>query len=285
MAERTVGIEIDELLLPKNYLENLDATRPADESEDGHEMGAELAKEKIREPAKPISGPHNNTENGLGPSGRVLHKLVGFPTLVLTIWLTISQIEEANVMIAELLNAQTNLLWEWRTRLIELLTRSIGSGSGEDADGKEYTRSLETQREAETFLDAYSVLLNDRREGLFAEKSLLAAHEARGKFRRATVAAMKALGQEVEEEEEDDAEAMNDLHEAWPEDEVLQYTLMERRLILLGPFQGRALKSIMVDLTNFASTTHYKRFKSVATDAASSLRDLIFSQSKSSLFV
>lgn len=189
-------------------------------------------------------------------------------------------------MITELLNSQTNLLWQWRTRLIELLTRSIGSESGEDTDGKEYTRSLETQREAETFLDAYSVLLNDRREGLFAEKSLLAAHEGRGRFKRATVAAMRALGREIEDEDEDedDVEAMVNLHEDWPEDEVLRRGLMEERLILLDPFQGRALKSIMVDLTNFAST-HDRKLKSVAADAASLLRDLISSQSKSSLCV
>lgn len=181
-------------------------------------------------------------------------------------------------MIVNMLNAQTNLLWQWRARLIELLTRSISSDSGGDADGREYTRSLETQREAETYLDAYSVLLNDRREGLFAEKTLLAAHEGRGKFRRATVAAMRALDIEVEDEDVEAAETMNDLHEAWPEDEVLQRTLMEERLMLLNPFQGRALKSVMVDLTNFV--TNDKKYKSVAVDGASLLRDLISSQSK-----
>lgn len=182
-------------------------------------------------------------------------------------------------MIIELLNAQTNLLWQWRARLIELLTRSISSESAEDADGKEYARSLETQREAETFLDAYSVLINDRREALFAEKSLLAAHEGRGKFKRATVVAMRALGQEVDEQPEADVETMKDFHEDWPEDEILQRSLMEERLFLLDPFQGRALKSIMVDLTNFA-TKYDKRLKSVATDAASLLRDLMSSQGK-----
>ena len=182
-------------------------------------------------------------------------------------------------MITDLLNAQTDLLWQWRGRLVELLTRGISSDSGEDADGKEYARSLETQGEAETFLHAYTVLLNDRREALFAEKSLLAAHDGRGKFKRATAAAMKALDGVTDA----DADAMNDLYEARPEDQVLRRDLMEERLILLEPFQGRALKSIMIDLTNFASN-HGKKLKTVATDAASSLRDLIASQSMSSLF-
>jgi E3 ubiquitin-protein ligase SHPRH len=163
--------------------------------------------------------------------------------------------------------------------LVELLTRSISSGSGEDADGKEYARSLETQGEAETFLHAYSVLLNDRREALFAEKSLLAAHDGRGKAKRATVAAMRALHGVVDA----DLEMMSDLYETRPEDQILRQDLMEERLILLDPFQGRALKSIMIDLTNFASK-HGKKLKAVASDAALALRDLISSQSMSSLF-
>jgi E3 ubiquitin-protein ligase SHPRH len=188
-------------------------------------------------------------------------------------------------MIAELLNAQTNLLWQWRDRLIEVLTRGIGSDSGEDADGGEYARSLETQREAETFLDAYSVLLNDRREALFAEKSLLAAHDGRGRFKRATAAAIKALGlEEVDPDESPPPEAANDLYRAWPEDGDLRQDLMEQRLILLDPFQGRALKSIMVELSNFDSDRD-KRLKSLATEAASSLRDLIASQSTTSRFI
>ena len=178
-------------------------------------------------------------------------------------------------MITDLLTAQTNLLWQWRGRLVELLTRSIGSDSGEDPDGKEYARSLETQGEAETFLHAYTVLLNDRREALFAEKSLLAAHDGRGKFKRATAAAMRALDGAA-----DGNVDMNDLYDTRPEDQVLRQDLMEERLFLLDPFQGRALKSIMVDLTNFASN-HGKKLKAVATDVASSLRDLISSQSLS----
>ena len=183
-------------------------------------------------------------------------------------------------MIADLLNAQTKLLCQWRGRLVELLTRSINSDSGEDADGKEYARSLETQGEAETFLHAYTVLLNDRREALLAEKSLLAAHDGRGKFKRGTAAAMRAL----HGAEDVDADTTNELYESRPEDQVLRQNLMDERMILLEPFQGRALKSIMVDLTNFASN-HGKKLKVVATDAASLLRDLITSQSMPSLFL
>ena len=194
-------------------------------------------------------------------------------------------------MVSGLLNAQTNLLWQWRSRLVELLAKGVGPESGEDADGKEYARSLETQGEAETFLDAYSVLLNDRREALFAEKSLLAAHDG-GKFGRPTAAAIRAAGgdpdAEVEEEEV--------LREAWPEDQILRRDLMEQRKGLLVPFQGRALKSIMVDLANLSanklimvdlenlSADDLEELQSAAADAASLLRDLISSQGGSSFF-
>ena len=184
-------------------------------------------------------------------------------------------------MITDLLNAQTNLLWQWRSRLVELLTRSISSGSEEDADGKEYARSLETQGEAETFLHAYFVLLNNRWEALFVEKSLLAAHDGRGKFKRITLAAMRANDGVAG----GDVELINDLSVAQLEDQVLWKDLMEERLTLLDPFQGRVLKSIMVDLTNFASNHSKKlKLKAVATDAALLLRDVISSQSASSFF-
>lgn len=181
-------------------------------------------------------------------------------------------------MITDLLNAQANLLWQWRSRLVELLARSIGSESGEDADGKEYARSLETQGEAETFLHAYFVSLNDRRGALFAEKSLLAAHDGRGKFKRATLAATRADDGRADA----DVEMFNDLHETRPEDQVLQKDLIEERLILLDSFQGRALKSIMIDLRTFA-LKHGGNLGAVAADASSSLRDLVSSQSKSLL--
>ena len=74
----------------------------------------------------------------------------------------------------------------------------------------------------------------------------------------------------------------NDLHETRPEDQVLQKDLIEERLILLDSFQGRALKSIMIDLRIFA-LKHGGNLGAVAADASSSLRDLVSSQSKSLL--
>lgn len=54
-----------------------------------------------------------------------------------------------------------------------------GLNPREDADGQEYQRSLDNQGEAETYLQAYTALLADRREALTNERTLLAAHAAK----------------------------------------------------------------------------------------------------------
>lgn len=95
MVERTVRIEVDELLLPEDYSDKLGVPRPVNEDEDSHETGAELdnetiqEKQKTRVPAKPVSGTKEIVEHNLGPTGKALHKLVNSPTPVPTVWLTI----------------------------------------------------------------------------------------------------------------------------------------------------------------------------------------------------
>jgi hypothetical protein len=306
MAEQTAGPEVDELLLPGDYLQEYGDSRSREEEMEEMEIdesteeteeeivesnkgfdyddledsgkGKGKARAKVKKLVKLMKSKESKPKKKPKSARQVLNELVGYSFSYSCFRLTVTQIQEGNVMVTDLLNAQTNLLWQRRSRLVELLTRSISFGSGEDADGKEYARTLETQGEAETFLHAYFVLLNDRREALFAEKSPLAAHDGRGKFKRATLAAMRAH----DEVAGAGAEMINDLSR--PEDQVLQKGLMEERLILLEPFQGRALKSIMVDLTNFSSN-HSKKLKAVAMYAASSLRDLISSQSTSSSLV
>lgn len=58
-----------------------------------------------------------------------------------------------------------------------LLTKKLSPG--DQADGQEYQRTLDDQGEAETYLQAYTALLADRRESLVNERTLLAAHDAR----------------------------------------------------------------------------------------------------------
>jgi E3 ubiquitin-protein ligase SHPRH len=179
---------------------------------------------------------------------------------------------EANEIIEELLNEQSNLLWLWRDQIYDLLTRKL-AGTGE-ADGQEYTRTLDTQGEAEAYLQAFTALLADRREVLVAERTLLAAHDVREKRLRHTKAARKA------------AAAAASLHadvtipedvEMQPEHEVLHKTLSDERKDLIKQFQGRAIRSIVFDLNAVAAAIHNDKDpeKINARKCSAELRQLI----------
>lgn len=162
--------------------------------------------------------------------------------------------DEANEIIEDTLNKQSELLWEWRTKLVTLLTQPLSSSDG-DADGDEFSRSLETQGEAEAYLQAYADLLSDRRATLTAERTLLAAHDTKETHSRKTKAAQKATeaelwqdaGQEIELEKLENVELQ-------PQHEVLQKELKETRAsLLLSAEPNRAVRSVMVDLNNVAA--------------------------------
>ncbi|OCH83870.1 hypothetical protein OBBRIDRAFT_786844 [Obba rivulosa] len=189
--------------------------------------------------------------------------------------------EEANEMIDGLLNQQSALLWKWRETLKQLLTQPLTS-SDENVDGQEYTRSLETQGEAEAYLQAYAALLADRREALTAERTLLAAHDVKEKKARRTKAAQRAEEAMLEEQHLLELETLED-EERQPEHQVLEKELAEERKALLEAFDpGRAIRSVMVDLNNIAARIIKEDDpeKIIAKDGSSRLRTLIAEQSK-----
>ncbi|KAG6849134.1 hypothetical protein H0H93_011044 [Arthromyces matolae] len=127
-------------------------------------------------------------------------------------------IEEVNSMVADVLNDQSTLLWEWRSQITALLTQKLAS-SEDSPDGEEYQRTLDNQGEAETYLRSYATLLSDRRQALSNERTLLAAHDAREKRLRHTKAAANAAttlvleslpGKEGEDEIEPEHEVLNE---------------------------------------------------------------------------
>jgi E3 ubiquitin-protein ligase SHPRH len=153
-------------------------------------------------------------------------------------------LEEADELIDQVLNAQSRVLWKWRARIYNLLTQRLTASNDKGvADGQEYSRTIETQGEAEIYLQAYAMLLADRREVLSAERTILAVHDAKERKRRKTTAAAKAIAAEP------DAELLNEDIELQPEHEVLKGELTLTRNALLEKFMGRAVKSIVVDLT------------------------------------
>ncbi|KAI0742548.1 SNF2 family N-terminal domain-containing protein [Daedaleopsis nitida] len=191
--------------------------------------------------------------------------------------------EEAEELIEGLLNEQSKLLWQWRQKLITLLTEPLGS-SGADADGQEYNRSLETQGEAEAHLQAYAALLADRRETLTAERTLLAAHDVREVKARKTKAAQKAQASKdaVADEEILDLDKIDE-YDVLPEHQVMAKGLHDERKALLDNFDpGRAVKSIMVDLNNVAVSIRKDDDpeRVIAQGAVAKLRSLIAQQGK-----
>ncbi|KIP06910.1 hypothetical protein PHLGIDRAFT_72023 [Phlebiopsis gigantea 11061_1 CR5-6] len=186
--------------------------------------------------------------------------------------------EEVNEIIDELLNPQSALLWKWRNHLVQLLTAPLTSGD-DDADGQEYARSLETQGEAESYIQVYAALLADRREIMTAERTLLAIVDVKEKKTRSTKAAAKAAQALLD----DDVMVALAEVEAQPEDEVLKQTLHEERRALLEDHNSeRAVRSIMVELSNIAAgiTRENDPEKIIAYEAAQQLRKLIADQAK-----
>lgn len=174
-----------------------------------------------------------------------------------------------------MLNEQSALLWQWRAKIVGLLTRKLNS-TGEQADGEEYARTLDTQGEAEAYLQAYAALLADRRETIAAERTLLAAHEGREKKTRKTNAAARAKFRTRE-----NLEVRDDLNvEVQPEHEVLYGQLLEERKEL--QLSERALKSVMVDLAAVATRIPNQNDpeKIIAKDGAARLRALTASLRK-----
>ena len=140
-------------------------------------------------------------------------------------------------MIKDVLNEQADLLWEWRERIMVLLSRPL-TQKEDEADGQEYQRTLDDQGEAETYLQAYAALLADRRVALINERTLLAAHDVREKHLRKTKAAFKAT------HTLDSALEIPDDLDIQPEHEVLHKSLSDKRKDILVNLRGRAIKSV-----------------------------------------
>ncbi|PCH42935.1 hypothetical protein WOLCODRAFT_90057 [Wolfiporia cocos MD-104 SS10] len=189
--------------------------------------------------------------------------------------------KETNGLVDNLLNPQSKLLWEWRGHLIALLTQPLASRD-EDASGQEYARNLETQGEAEAYLQAYAVLLADRREALVAERTLLATHDIREKRKRHTKAAQKAKVALLNAEQPEILERLNEDIQL-PEHDVLQENLADvRKAIQENYGSSRALKSIMVDLSGVAAriTHEHDPEKVLVRNAVGRMRALLAAQGK-----
>ncbi|KAJ7595983.1 SNF2 family N-terminal domain-containing protein [Mycena floridula] len=183
------------------------------------------------------------------------------------------EFDQFHEIVEDVLNEQTLLLWQWRTKIFQLLTQKLVNDGSDNVDGEEYQRTLENQGEAESYLQAYQALLADRREALSSERTTLALHDTREKKLRHTKAAIKAAAN-------DDMPAANlDLQ---PEDEVLRKELASERKELLKTLDGKAVKTILINLTNIANRIVSDRDpeKIIVKGALTQLRNLIKTQTE-----
>lgn len=122
---------------------------------------------------------------------------------------------------------------------MSLLTTPIVNKHAE-ADGEEYSRALETQAKAETYLQVYTALLGDRRQVMSNERTLLDAHETQEKRRRQTRrAAATANDFNI------DIRDVEDSTDAHPELQKLHQGLHASRKAFLKDASGKSIKSFM----------------------------------------
>ena len=166
-------------------------------------------------------------------------------------------------------------MFTWRQRIFELLTEDLVKKDDEKADGEEFARSLETQGVAETYLQAYSALIADRREVMLLERSALAAHDAREQKLRHTAAAAAAK----KAAEEYGNPLLVEKVDLEPE---LNIQLATARKGIMEAYQKRALRSVVADLMRVVHSiaTENDPEKLIAQEWASQLRRLIEEQGK-----
>jgi E3 ubiquitin-protein ligase SHPRH len=126
------------------------------------------------------------------------------------------------------------------------------------------------------------MLLADRREVLSAERTALAVHDAREHKRRKTAVATKAntLSLSLADEPDLGLVTVTDDIEPQPEHDALKKELMDARKILSTNFEGRAVKSVLVDLMAVAAKIVKEEDpeKILAKGGMSSLRRLMTAQ-------
>jgi E3 ubiquitin-protein ligase SHPRH len=74
-------------------------------------------------------------------------------------WLIASPQFESEQEVIDVLNMQTQLLFDWKRHLVELITQKLIEDVQEGDEMTPYERALEVQQECEAFLQAYQSLL------------------------------------------------------------------------------------------------------------------------------
>ncbi|KAH7107566.1 SNF2 family N-terminal domain-containing protein [Auriculariales sp. MPI-PUGE-AT-0066] len=148
---------------------------------------------------------------------------------------------------------QADLIYEWRSALVERLTMQLGND--EPATGNEYEQGIKAQVTAEAYLQAYTSLLADRRESLTSERSVLAALDNQEPRLRKVA---KGARKEWQPEEEREAIPLDTVGED-VDHGILLAQLMTKRNVLRDDIVGTpALRFIAADLSRVANRARNK---------------------------
>ncbi|EJD44228.1 hypothetical protein AURDEDRAFT_166619 [Auricularia subglabra TFB-10046 SS5] len=171
--------------------------------------------------------------------------------------------EEGNEIL-DILQAQGELLLNWRQKLVELLVRPL-SNREQQADGEEYNVGLETQAQAEVYLQAYAALLADRRETLTSDRTTLATHDDRSTRLRLTNVAARAKLPEAYQLDFV-PEPLDSMNLDNPEQEVMLSELMSQRKRVKDDSSNRSLRMVMAQGAPPKDSNEQREIHSVSED-------------------
>ncbi|WVQ97832.1 hypothetical protein IAU59_004947 [Kwoniella sp. CBS 9459] len=168
----------------------------------------------------------------------------------------------------EILNDNAYLVFEWRAKILALLSSPIEAETDQDGPPEQgtevkdpekeyYAEALKAQGEVEAYLIAFAAAVADRQEFLLENRSLLASHDAREKKQRATKAAINAMADdenpEVPDELKDQVKTLMDERQVSVPLTGFKLTKQAFRQARIDKACERPLKGYQIDLRAIAN--------------------------------
>ncbi|WVQ69001.1 uncharacterized protein L199_007213 [Kwoniella botswanensis] len=195
---------------------------------------------------------------------------------------TINQLND----LLEIMNDNAYLVFEWRAKIIALLSSPIEGDSMEDSaenakagqstevedpEQEFYAEALKAQGEVEAYLIAHAAAIADRREFLLENRTTLEEFEARQKKQRTTKAAMTAVAESTLKDVPDELKEQTALLMA--ERQAFRDARVEKGC-------ERPLKGLLIDLYGVASGPNRHEEVLIAQRMASMLKAYIAKQTE-----
>ncbi|WWC67711.1 uncharacterized protein I206_101623 [Kwoniella pini CBS 10737] len=192
-----------------------------------------------------------------------------------------SIITQANDLL-EIMNDNAFLVFEWRAKILALLSSPIDAENNEplqqgestdvvDPEAEYYAEALKAQGEVEAYMAAFAAAIADRKEFLLENRSLLAEHDARQTKQRSTKAALNAVV------DDPTLEMPNEVQE---QAKLLMSERQAFRDARVEKGCERPLKGLLIDLNGIANGPHRHEEVTIARETAKFLKAYIDEQTK-----